>query len=74
MSAPSNNDPLTIQQVLYYEVSSSWWAGWISINWLQDLACHYFLWKVRRKYARYFRALTYYRRRELQSAFQEQKQ
>ena len=44
---------LSMQQVLHYEVKSSWWACWISNETLQDLASSYFAWKVRRKFNRY---------------------
>jgi hypothetical protein len=41
--------PLTRTQALYYEVHSSWWAGWIGWSRAQDVAAKYFAWKVNRK-------------------------
>ena len=40
-------------EFLYYEISSSWWASWISIKWMQELSAKYFAWKTSRKFARY---------------------
>lgn len=48
---------LTRDEILYYEVSASWWAGWTSNNFLQGLVGKYFAWKVNRKYNRYLRSL-----------------
>lgn len=44
---------LSIQDVLDYEIRSSWWASWIGWNWGQELAGKYFAWKTTKKYARY---------------------
>ena len=41
------------QMVLEYEVSASWWASFVSIGWMQDLAAAYFAMKVNRKMARW---------------------
>lgn len=38
--------------LLEYEISASWWAQYISNDWLQELASRYFTWKVRRKMSR----------------------
>jgi len=38
---------------LEYEIGSSWWASWIGWDWGQKLSGKYFVWKVKRKYARY---------------------
>lgn len=44
---------LTIQEILDYEVSSSWFAPYISNPFLQELAaCHYAA-KAEKKYKRY---------------------
>jgi hypothetical protein len=40
---------MTRTQALYYEVHSSWWAGWIGWVRAQDVAAKYFAWKVNRK-------------------------
>ena len=40
-------------QVLDYEVQSSWWASWVWWSWGRNLAGSYFAWKVKRKYGRY---------------------
>jgi hypothetical protein len=36
-----------------YEVISSWWASWIWWDWGQEISGKYFLWKAKRKYAKY---------------------
>lgn len=38
--------------LLRYEVAGSWWSGFISWDWLQDLAASYFAGKVNRKFRR----------------------
>lgn len=43
--------------ILAYEVRASWWAGYLSANWMQKLAARYFVWKVERKYARYKKSM-----------------
>lgn len=48
---------LTKGEILYYEVSASWWSGWIGNDFLQGLVAKYFAWKVNRKYNRYLRSL-----------------
>jgi len=36
--------------LLNYEIAgSSWWLGWISVGWAQNLAGRYMAWKVNRK-------------------------
>ena len=40
-------------EILKYEINSSWWVGYVSWNWAQDLTAKYFSWKVKRKYRRY---------------------
>ncbi len=49
--------PVTLRDILLYEVRSSWWAHWIGWAPLQSLAGSYFAWKARRKYARWQRSL-----------------
>ncbi len=44
---------MSIEHLMLYEISSSWWARGISNDWLQNLAARYFAWKTKRKYARY---------------------
>lgn len=44
---------MDMREILDYEIRASWWAGWVGITPLQDLAGKYFAWKVRRKYARW---------------------
>jgi len=43
----------SLHAFLDYEIRSSWWASWISWDWLQELSGRYFAWKTRRKYERY---------------------
>ena len=49
--------PLSMQEVLSYEVLSHWLASWIGFEWGQDLMGKYLSWKVRRKYNRYLVSL-----------------
>ena len=49
--------PLSMQEVLYYEIHSHWLASWIGFEWGQNLMGKYFAWKVRRKYNRYLVSL-----------------
>jgi hypothetical protein len=49
---------LTQKQVLYYEVNASWWAQWVSIPVLQEVASMYFAQMVERKYNRYIASLA----------------
>lgn len=44
---------ISIQEILDYEVRSSWWSNLLGIECLRVLAARYFAWKTRRKYARY---------------------
>jgi len=44
-----------LEVILDYEIRSSWWASWISNEWLQELSANWFAWKVRRKFARWQR-------------------
>jgi hypothetical protein len=39
-----------LEVLVRYEVGSSWWAGYISNKYLQDLAVKYFAKKVSRKW------------------------
>lgn len=43
------------EDILHYEVASSWWAGFISSDLGHTLVGKYYAWKVRRKFARYER-------------------
>lgn len=45
--------------LLEYEIFSSWWAALIWWDWGQDIVARYFVWKTRRKYARYKRHMGY---------------
>ncbi len=38
---------------LEYEISSSWWSGYIWFDWGKQLAADYFLCKTKRKYKKY---------------------
>lgn len=40
-------------EIIDYEVNSSFWASLIGWKWGQELSGRYFAWKVRRKYERY---------------------
>lgn len=53
---------LTIVDAVNYETRASWWAEWISIEWMQEVAARWFVWKVRRKYRRYEVSLERQRR------------
>ena len=48
-----DNQRPSMRNCLDYEVRSSWWAGWISLSWFQELAALYYAAKVNRKYARF---------------------
>lgn len=39
--------------LLDYEVAGSWWAQWLSSEWLQTLAAKYFAATVKRKHRRW---------------------
>lgn len=41
-------------ELLRYEVVSSWWACYVSFPLGQKLVGKYFAWKIRRKYRRYY--------------------
>lgn len=49
---------LTNQQILYYEVMTSFWVEYLTWQPLQNLAARYYARKVNRKYARYLRAVA----------------
>lgn len=49
--------PLSIHDILLYEIHSHWFAGKIKNTFLQELMGKYFAWKVRRKYNRYLRSM-----------------
>lgn len=53
-----NHRLLEMKFFLDYEVRSSWFASYISFNWLQQLVGRYFAWKVRTKYRRYKKSLA----------------
>lgn len=44
---------ITEVELLYYECCASWWASWVWFSWGQALTADYYVWKTRRKYARY---------------------
>jgi hypothetical protein len=50
-------NPITIHQAVEYELCSSWWASWISNPSLQELSALYFVWKAKRKFRIYERAM-----------------
>lgn len=60
---------LTRDEILDYEVCTSWWAEWIGNDFLQGLVAKYFAWKVNRKYNRYLHCLE--RRRLLNQMLDE---
>lgn len=43
--------------LLDYEIRASWWASWISIDWMQNLVVRYYVRKVIRKHYRYKRSI-----------------
>jgi len=45
--------PMTLQGLLEYEITGSWWAGFIWWQWGIDLSSAYFAWKVKTKYNRW---------------------
>ena len=49
--------PLSLDEVLDYEIRSHWLASWIGFEWGQYLIGKYFAWKLRRKYNRYLVSL-----------------
>jgi hypothetical protein len=57
--------PLTNHEILYYEVMTSWWAGWAGWEPLQTLVARYYAGKVNRKYPRYLSALARHNQLEL---------
>lgn len=46
-------------EILNYEISSSWWAGWVGGNYAQELTSKYFAWKVSRKFTAYLKSLAF---------------
>ena len=54
-------DTITMMQALDYELKSSLWASWISINWMQEISGFYFAWKTKRKYNRYLKSKCFER-------------
>ncbi len=48
-----DNKQISRMEILDYEIRASWWASWISIGWMKNLASKYFAWKITRKYRRY---------------------
>lgn len=44
---------ITHKQALEYEMRSSFWAGFMFCNFLQEIAARYFVWKVTSKMKRY---------------------
>lgn len=53
---------MTVHELLRYEISASWWAGFISNPKLQELVADYYLWKVNRKLRHWNRAVEIQRR------------
>ncbi len=51
--------------ILNYEVSSSWWAGWIGGDYAQEVTAKYFAWKVNRKFNAYLKSMRYREKHEL---------
>lgn len=50
---------LTAKEILDYEIRSSLWAQFVGVEFLRNLASHYFAWKVRIKYKQYLWAKKY---------------
>ena len=48
---------MKIQDALDYEIANSPIAGYVSIEWMQEILSKYYGWKVNRKYRRYQRFL-----------------
>lgn len=53
----SAKPPVPITDLIYYEISSSWWARGLSNPLLQQWAGRYYAWKVKRRYQRYCQSL-----------------
>lgn len=45
-----------IKYFLDYEIRSSWFASWISWDWMQEISAKYFAWKTLKKYKKYERS------------------
>lgn len=56
---------MTQLEALEYEILASSWTGYVSNNWLQKKIADYYLWKVRRKYARYMRRMEFAQKHNL---------
>ena len=54
-----NINKLTLQEILDYEIHSSWFVGYISNDYLQKIIANYYAWKVKRKYKRYSKSLEF---------------
>jgi hypothetical protein len=60
MGALSYTTPEELRTIILdYEVSSSWWAGWIGGELAQAVSAKYFAWKVKRKFASYMKSVDY---------------
>lgn len=45
---------ITLKDALDYEIrASAWWTSFVFWDWGQNCAASYFLWKAKRKFARY---------------------
>lgn len=42
-----------LSKFIEYEILSSYWAGFISIEWMQQISANYLVWKATTKFARY---------------------
>lgn len=49
-------DELTLDQILQYEIFSSWWTPYCHFDWMNNLASVYYAKKAERKFNRYKKA------------------
>jgi len=53
MKNKKTNTDVDLHTFLDYEIRSSWWAPYVGVGWIQELAAKYFAYKTTRKLARY---------------------
>ena len=51
--------PLSVRDFILYEVTNSWWTGYVSWGFLQALAGKYYAWKAGRQYVHYLKVLGF---------------
>lgn len=62
---------MTFREAVEYEISGSWWAGYLPFQWMHNLAGRYFVWKTHRKFGRLIRRAAYQRAMEEKAAIEK---